>query len=142
MAALLDVLEAFDPSFIDLIQVDRISEVVDQYGRAQRYKQRFSNIKAVVTATGPADLQRMTDYELMRKSISVYTPEFKLQGPVQDPQTGLKRTQPDEIIWNHNTYVVSTMMDYSNWGRGFTSAIAISIDAVDAPPLGGSVGTA
>lgn len=138
---LLDVNDAFDPSFIDYIDVDRITEAVNQYGRTQRFKQRFNNIAAVVTATGPDDLQRLPDYALMQKSISVYCPEFRLQGPVQDPQTGLGRTQPDEIHWHGSTFVVHSMQDYSGYGRGFTSAIAISIDAVDGPPIGGSVGT-
>lgn len=139
---LLDVNDAFDASFLDYVDVDRISEVVDQWGRTVRYKQRIANVAAVITATGPDDLQRMPDYEMMNRSISIYCPEFRLQGPVRDPSTGLGRTQPDEITWHGSTFVVHSVQDHSGYGRGFTSAIAISIDAVDGPPLGGSVGRA
>jgi hypothetical protein len=59
------------------------------------------------------------------------------------PTTGLMdQTQPDEILWHGSTFVVHSMQDYSGYGRGFTSAIAISIDSVDAPPIGGSLGDA
>jgi hypothetical protein len=143
MCPSLDVNDAFDPSFIDIIAVDRITEAVDQYGRAVRLKHRINGIKAVVTATGPDDLQRLPDYEMANKSISVYCPEFRLQGPVRDPATGsLTQTQPDEVIWQNSTFVVHSMQDYSRYGRGFTSAICISIEAVDAPPLGGTAGLA
>jgi hypothetical protein len=140
----LDVNDAFDPSFLDIILVDRITQVIDQYGRVHRTKRRYQ-VNAVVTATGPDDLQRIPEYEMMNKSISVYCPDFRLQGPVR-PNAGtvaqLNQTQPDEIIWHDSTFVVHSAQDYSGYGRGFTSAIAISIDSVDAPPLGGSAGVA
>jgi hypothetical protein len=137
----LDVNDAFDPSFLDFVTVFRITQTIDKNGRVLRFKRAIPNVAAVVTATSPADLQRLSDYELMNKSISVYCPEFRLQGPVRS-DNGVLQTQPDEIAWHGSTFVVIVMNDYSGYGRGFTSAIAASIDAVDAPPLGGSVGTA
>jgi hypothetical protein len=141
---LLDVNDAFDPSFLDTVTVFRITQTVDQHGRVVRFKQPFT-VNAVITATSPDDLQRLPDYETMRKSISIYCPDFRLQGPVRDPAdntVNLNETQPDEIFWHGSTFVVYTMQDYSGYGRGFTSAIATSIDMVDGPPIGGSTGVA
>lgn len=140
MPALLDVNEAFDPSFLDQIEVFRIREVIDQFGRARRYKTRFVIRNAVVTAASPSDLRREPNYELMAKSIDVYLPDgFRLQGPVRDVVTGAIRTQPDEIRWNNAMFVVNAASDFSNWGRGYTYAHASAIEAVEPPPLGGSV---
>jgi hypothetical protein len=141
MPPTLDVNDAFDPSFLDTITVYRITQTIDKNGRVVRFKRAFPNVVAVVTATSPADLQRLPDYEMMNKSISVYAPEFRLQGPVRS-NDGVLQTQPDEIAWHGSQFVIVSMMDYSGFGRGFTSAIAVSLDAVDAPPLGGSVGSA
>ena len=142
MCPTLDVNDAFDPSFIDIITVFRISQTIDKNGRVIRFRRAITGVAAVVTATSPADLQRLPDYELMNKSISVYCPDFRLQGPVRNGN-GVLQTQPDEIAWHGSTFVVISMMDYSGFGRGFTSAIAASIDSVDAPPIGGSAaGTA
>lgn len=137
---LLDVNEAFDPSFLDTILVDRIREVVDQFGRVRRYKTRYTVANAVVTAASPSDLRREPNYELMAKSIDVYVPQgFRLQGPVRDPVSGAMRTQPDEIIWHGSTFVVNAASDFSGYGMGYTYAHASSIEAMDAPPLGGHV---
>ena len=141
---LLDVNDAFDPSFLDQIVDYRISQTVDRNGRVVRFKTPYT-VNAVVTATGPDDLQRLPDYEMMNKSISVYCPDFRLQGPVrsaEDNTNNLNETQPDEIFWHGSMFVVISMQDYSGYGRGFTSAVCSSIDMVDAPPLGGSVGVA
>jgi hypothetical protein len=137
----LDVNDAFDPSFIDLITVYRITQTIDKNGRVVRFRRAITNVQAVVTATSPDDLQRLPDYEMMNKSISVYCPAFRLQGPVRS-DNGVLQTQPDEIYWHGSTFVVHSMQDFSGFGRGFTSAIAVSLDAVDAPPIGGSVGSA
>jgi len=127
------------------VTVFRIAQSLDQHGRVIRYKRRFDNIAAVVTATGPDDLQRIPEYEMMNKSISVYFPEgIRIQGPVRRdmPTTGLlDQTQPDELLWHGSTFVVHSVQDYTGYGRGFSSCIAISIDSVDAPPLGGGLGS-
>ena len=137
---LLDVNDGFDSSFIDYITVERIIQAIDRNGRVVRLKRRFTNIACVVAAVAPDDLQRLSDYELMNKSITVYFPEFRPLGPARDPSgRSLTETQPDEFIWHDSRFVVHSLQDYSGYGRGFCSVIAISVDAVDAPPLGGSV---
>lgn len=136
----LDVNDGFDPSFIDFIVVERFVQAIDRNGRVLRMKRVFRNVPCVVAAVAPDDLQRLTDYELMNKSITVYFPDFRPLGPARDP-TGatLTETQPDEFLWHNSRFVVHSLQDYSGYGRGFVSVIAISVDAVDAPPLGGSV---
>ena len=126
-----DCNDAFDPSFFDPVLVDRIDETIDSHGRVIRAKTRFA-ASAVVLATSPNDLQRLPEEEYMLKSISLYSP-FRFQGPAQDPVGGA-RQHPDEVIWHGNTYVVRLLDDYTPYGRGFTHAIAVSIDAVDEAP--------
>lgn len=134
MVALLDVSEAFDPSFLDTIIVWRITEVVDHYGRARRYKTRFVVNNAVVIAASPADLQRAPDYQLMNKGLDIYCPTFRLQGPVRDPVSGQTLTHPDEIEWHNSMFVVDSASDFSNWGTGYVYTHCVSITAVDGPP--------
>jgi hypothetical protein len=78
----------------------------------------------------------------MSKSITIYSPSFRLQGPVIDKVTGNQTTHPDEVDWHGSTFVVRHMEDYSGYGRGFTMAIAESIQAVDGPPIGAPMGSA
>jgi len=132
-----DVSDAFDPSFWDTIVVNRIIETLDQHGRAVRMPTTMT-AQAVVVAAGPNDLQRLPDDQYMNKAISVFS-QFRLQGPVQDP-THMVKTHPDEIIWHGSTYVVVAFDDYSGYGRGFTHVVAVSISAVDGPPLPDPVG--
>jgi hypothetical protein len=127
----LDVNDAFDPSFMDQITVSRITESVDQNGRVVRVPSTLTAL-AVVVPTSPNDLQRLPDEEYMNKAITIYS-QFRLQGPVNDPVLG--RTHPDEVIWHGSTFVVRALDDYSGYGRGFVMAIAVSIDAIDGPPL-------
>ena len=127
--------DAFDPSFKTPITVFRITEVVDQFGRARRFKTRRVVNDAVVIAASPADLQRAPDYQMMNKGIDIYSPTFRFRGPVRDPVTGSITTHPDEILWHGSTFVVDSFSDFSNYGRGYTYVHCVSLDAVDGQPI-------
>lgn len=133
----LDVNDAFDPSFLDTIFVDRIIQTVSAAGRVVRSKQRYT-VQAVVTPSSPNDLQRVPEEAYMNKAITIYSPVFRLQGPTRDPVTG-NDTDADEVTWHGSTFVVTSNDDFAGFGRGYTSYIAVSINAIDAPiptPMG------
>lgn len=128
MAAIHDVSDAFDPTFLDQILVNRIDEQVDVHGRVIRTITQYATT-AVVLATTPDDLQRLPEEEYTNKSISLYSP-FRFQS-VADPGS---RQQPDEVLWHGSAYVVRLLDDYAGYGRGFTHAVAVSVEAADPPP--------
>ena len=133
-----DVSDAWDQSFLDDVTVVRQNSVVDQGGWVQVTTRTFS-IKAVVTAASPNDLQRVPEEEYMNKAISVAAIADQnkdgsavLQGPTDV-------TLPDELIWHGSKFIVRSVDDYSNYGRGFIQVTAVSIQAVDPPPSNPSV---
>lgn len=125
-----DVNDAFDPSFLDNILVNRFDETVDNHGRVITTITQLAT-QAVVLAASPNDLQRLPEEEFMTKAITLYTP-FRLQGPA-DPGTG-DRQKPDEVLWHGSSFVIRLIDDYTNYGRGFVHAVATSTLAVDPPP--------
>lgn len=135
----LDVNDAFDPSFMDSITVVRRIQQISNKGRVM-LSETARTVAAVVIAASPNDLQRLPDYEMMNKAIRITSPQFRLQGPVVD-ELG-NQTLPDQVLWHGSMYVVTSLDDYSNYGRGFTSVIAISMTQPDAPVMGPPVGNA
>jgi hypothetical protein len=135
---LLDVSEAFDVLFWDTVTVIRRTTTVSQYGRVTTADTQFA-MQAVVTAASPDDLSRVPEYELMNKTISIYSIE-RLQGPADD---GLgNQTMPDLVQWHGSTYVVRMLDDYSGYGQGFIHAVCEGVQAVDPPPMPSTVGSA
>jgi hypothetical protein len=128
--ATLDVSEAFDPSFLDVVTVLRRPLNVDPHGRGVTTVVPFS-IMAVVVAASPSDLQRLPEGEHMNKAISVYSMQ-EIQGPAIDEVGSF--THPDQLIWHGSLYVVRFLEDYSGYGRGFVHALATSMQSIDPPP--------
>jgi len=126
----LDVTDAFDISFWDQIVVIRRAASIDNKGRVSTVDKPMSAF-AVVTAASPVDLQRVPEWSMMNKAISIYTP-FRIQGPAVDEAGNV--THPDEILWCNSLYIVNYLEDYSRYGRGFVHAVAISKQNVDYPP--------
>jgi hypothetical protein len=127
----LDVNDAFDPSFWDNIVVVRRTVVTDINGRGQTTESSLTT-RAVVTAAGPNEMQRVPEEEYFNKAIDVYSP-FRFQGTSTD-ELGNVVTHPDHIYWHGSVYVVRTLDDYAGYGRGFIHVVAVSINAVDPPP--------
>jgi hypothetical protein len=128
--ATLDVNDAFDLSFLDVVTILRRPLTIDQHGRGQATVKPLS-ITAVVTAASPADLQRLPEGEHMNKAISIY-PTQEIQGPAID-EIGTV-THPDQVLWHGSLYVVRYLEDYSGYGRGFVHALATSMQSIDPPP--------
>jgi len=133
-----DVNDAFDPSFWDTIVVVRRVAFVDNRGRVVTQDKATSAL-AVVTAASPVDLQRVPEWGMMNKTISIYTP-FRLQGHAVDEVGNV--TQPDEVLWRNSLFIVNFLEDYSGYGRGFVHAVATSKQNVDYPPIPEPMGNA
>jgi hypothetical protein len=134
----LDVTDAFDNSFWDDIVVIRRVATIDTRGRAST-KDVSMSAQAVVTAASPNDLQRMPEWGMMNKAISLYS-LFRIQGPATDEAGNV--THPDEILWRNSLFIVNFLEDYSGYGRGFVHAVAISKGNVDFPPIPDPIGSA
>jgi len=129
----LDVGDAFDASFMDDVTVIRHHTSINDKGRRTDNAVGFS-IKAVVTASTPADLQMLPDIEYMNKAISVCAPsdQFSDKAPLQGPS---EFTAADELLWHGSSYVVMSIQDYSGYGRGFIQATAVSMSQPDPAPM-------
>jgi len=127
-----DANDAFDPSFLDTITVIRHTTSVNQQGRRVDTNTSF-DILAVVTASSPADLQRLPEVEYMNKAINVCAPsnQFSDKAPLQGPSDA---HAADEVVWHGSNYQVMSIQDYSGYGRGFIQATAISMTQPDPPP--------
>lgn len=126
---LLDVNDAFAPEMLDKITVHRITESIDGHGRVVRAEQHFDDVAAVVTMATPNDLLRLPEEEHSQKAITIFSPAFRLQGIVSG------YTHPDEVEWHGSRFVVKAADDYSGFGRGYTSVVAVSVGPQDGPPL-------
>src|SRR5215467_2610829 len=108
----LDVNDAFDISFWDQIVVIRRQAYVNNFGRVTTKDVSYTAL-AVVTAASPVDLQRVPEWGLMHKTISIYTP-FRLQGHATDEAGNV--THPDDVLWRNSLFIVNFLEDYSGYG--------------------------
>lgn len=128
--AFLDVSDGFDVDFYDTITVIRRQQVVSDKGRGSTDDTTYPQVAAVVCPMSGSDLDRVTDYDISKKYISVVT-QFRLQ--LQSKGVGVT-FKNDQVVWGDTTFEVVTLDDASRYGRGFVEAICSSIDYQDAPP--------
>lgn len=119
--------------FVDVFQVIRRTETVNDYGESTIVTQTIFPVYGSVQAASNNDLKRLPEEQHMGKNISIVT-KFPLQGVV----TGM---QPDIIQWpmnndgaNADSFVIAYLDDYSQFAAGFIQAIARSIDLTDFAP--------
>lgn len=121
--ATLDVSDVLTcPEFTDNYIIQRNVETIDINGRSVTTPTKIKSF-GVVTMAGAKDLQRLADYEVLDRVIKITT-KTQLQGEV-------KNAQPDIIIWRGNNYVVKDIKLYPQFGQGFYSVLAASIDLTD-----------
>jgi galactose-6-phosphate isomerase len=126
----LDVTDVIlDPDFADDISVVRRTETVNGFGEPVITTQQFDGLSGVVTPMNNK-LRRGEDESNMEERVSVVT-TFLLRGP---SRTGGVDTQPDIVIWNGGSYVVSSLNDYARFGSGHCQAECTAIDYVVPPP--------
>jgi len=112
---LLDVSELLgDPMFADDITVIRSTRSVSTGGRTVDTPSSYNTYGNVQPAS-EAQLQQLPDLERVGSYISVVTP-FPLYCLTDT-------TAPDQVKWNHGTYRVAVVRDYTTYGSGFVEAL-------------------
>jgi hypothetical protein len=122
--ALIDVSEVLmDPDFMDSMTCTRYMQTVPATGMAVNTS-TTSIFYGVVTSGSGDILDRIATGERVKGSIVIHT-TFRLRDGSGASQTA------DMITWKGSNYIVSTINDYSHFGRGFVSALC------DLKPLAG-----
>jgi galactose-6-phosphate isomerase len=112
-----------DPDFTDRVVVTRRRDVVGSNGRTTPTKVFEQAIHAVVTMANSAQLERVPDDQRTNRVISVVT-KFPMQGETLGKQ-------PDTLTWRGDTYIISAIDYYPQFGPGFVEAICTSMDLAD-----------
>ena len=115
--------------FVDSFTVIRRVQGVDTTGRMTETDTSLPGT-GVVYPVGQNTQERTHDFATGHKSIIVIT-DMTLR-----PQT--LGFVPDLVTWRGNNYLVQTLDDFTNLGRGFVQAFCTSQDLQDAPPEGGN----
>lgn len=109
----LDVSDAFDPDFMERLVCVRQIQTVGSNGRATNQEQRV-RFMGVVTNDSGDNLQRGSDSARVAGSINIVTPyTLRMDGADFDA---------DVVAWDGRCYTVTSVKDYSTYGRGFTIA--------------------
>ena len=110
------------PEFTDEYYIQRNTETINDKGRSVTTPAKTKSFGVVTMASG-RDLQRLTDYEVLERVIKITT-KTRLQSEVNG-------AQPDIIIWRGDNYVVKDIKLYPQFGQGFYSVLAASINLTD-----------
>lgn len=122
-----------DPMMADTFDVERRQDVIGANGRTTpTVVETFMALVGVVTQQDPADLMRRDDGQIVPRRIFVASP-FAFRGATKDGPPLPVGFQPDLISWNGTKYVVTNVMSYQRFGRGFSEVVAESMTAVDTP---------
>jgi hypothetical protein len=116
------------PLFMDTFTVVRRGSAVNAQGRTESIEEQIPTT-GIVQPSGANTQDRPKDYATGRKSCLVIT-QFRLR---QQTDGYL----PDLVLWRGDDYLVETVEDYTNYGRGFVQAYCTSQDLQDAPPMEG-----
>jgi galactose-6-phosphate isomerase len=123
---LLDVTAVLSsPMLMDSFTVTRRQSGVSATGRTTMSSTTTTQT-GVVSSSGENSQDRPKEYATGRKSILVIT-TYRLR---QQSQGVL----PDLVGWRGDLYLVQTIEDYTNYGRGFVQAYCTSEDLQDAAP--------
>lgn len=122
-----------DPMFADTFSVQKREDVVGSNGRTTpTVVETIDGVVGVVTQQDPAFLMRKDDAQIVPRRIFIAT-TYTLRGVSKDSPPLPTPYQPDLVVWNGTTYVVTEVMSYQRFGGSLTEAIAESITAVDVP---------
>jgi hypothetical protein len=127
----LDLTEAVtEPLFQDHFTVLRREETVGDNGVGTLVTTSFST-NGVVVPAGEDEVVRTPEDETAHKAINIVT-QFALRGAVQG-------YQPDLIFWHDDCFIVMRLDDYSGFGGGWVSAMALLYDFNVEPQLMGQL---
>lgn len=114
------------PMFMDTFTVVRRNSGVNDQGRMVTVETPMPTT-GIVQPSGANTQDRPKDYATGRKSCLVIT-QFRLRAQSDG-------YMPDLVLWRGDDYLVETIEDFTNYGRGFVQAYCTSQDLQDAPPM-------
>lgn len=103
--------------FQDRVDVYQRCEVVNGYGESTTSRQKFPQVPAVVWPGGQNKLDRRPEAQSTEKVI-----ELVARFSFSMSQDG---RQADVIFWKGDEYTVTSVADYSDYGAGFSQAMAM-----------------
>jgi hypothetical protein len=116
-----------DPDFAEFLTVNRIAVANGTNGRPSRTVTTISPAPVgVVTPKSGEKLERSADAQFRPNVIVVHT-QFRLRSAAPG-------YDPDQVIWNGDPYVVTSVDNLSHFGAGFIVAECSSIDSIDQAP--------
>lgn len=86
-----------------------------------------------VTPSGDGSVDRQDAEQSQNKTLEVIT-QFFLRAVTSDANDA--QWQPDLVLWQQDTFIVWSLDDYSQFGKGFVRATCVSYDFKSQPPLG------
>jgi len=108
----------------DTFDVKRRADVVGSNGRTTPTQNQILKCqRGVVTPQDPGDLIRNDDGQMVPRKIFVATTTQILQSSAGQ--------QPDLILWNSLTYVVTSVQPFSRFGEGTYQVMAESMTSTD-----------
>lgn len=115
--ALLDVIEAIsDPMLTDMITVYRMAQTVGSNGRTTS-NQTATSIYAIVQAGEGRNVNVFDGGQQVQESMNVFS-TFVFIAEAEGV-TG------DEVEWRGRRWRVTRVVDYSNYGSGYTQAVCL-----------------
>lgn len=100
----------------DRVNVYRRSLTSNGYGEGKTNSQKFENVPAVVGPSGQNKLDRRPEAQSTEKVIEIIANfAFTMASP---------GFQADVVEWRGESYTVTSVLDYSQYGAGFTQAMA------------------
>lgn len=109
-----------DPDFAQRINVTRRAQIIDVNGRTVITPTALTPI-GVVEPEVPPDFALEADMARDQTDIFVAAFKFKFLGPTD--LGGGTTTQPDLITWQGTTYMVKKVLDWTQYGAGWSAAI-------------------
>ena len=112
--ALLDVTDLLtDPDFSSTFDILRSTETVDQHGIASRVEQTIS-LSGVIEAGSGQTIVMLDDGTRISDSLTLWC-EFPLWASFENRPA-------DIVLWKGQRYVVKSVEDWTNFGRGYVKA--------------------
>ena len=105
----------------DRVDVFRRKEVVNGFGEGSPSEQKFGAVPCVVYPGGQNKLDRRPEAQSTEKVIEIVS-RFAFR--MASKEDNGDRYQADLVAWRGDRYTVNSVVDYSQYGAGFTQAMA------------------
>lgn len=125
-----------DPQFTDRFDVVQRVQVVSNTGHVSTNNTVVPNVLGVVTPANPSELQRYDDKQFGHRTLWIAT-RFKLNDAARSlgGNPPMQR-QPDQLLWNGDTFTVVLIMPWTRYGPGWTRVLVTSVDSVEVTTQG------